>query len=94
MNDGKGAAPLEALSIKCEACDYAISPKDQLIWGTGFELHHLMPWAEMQEGVERELIADDFAVLCATCHRAIHRSDHVSDVRRFVHEFWRNVVFE
>ncbi|WP_105404705.1 HNH endonuclease [Neorhizobium sp. T7_12] len=86
MNDGKDAAAIDALSIKrflCESCNYAISQKDQKIWGTGFELHHLMPWGEMQEGVGRELITDDFAVLCAACHRAIHRSAHVLDVRAF-----------
>ncbi|CAN7583203.1 hypothetical protein [Mesorhizobium sp. LjRoot246] len=83
--EGRGSARrfIHQKGFRCEACNYAIAPKDQLIWGTGFELYHLMPWAEMQEGVERELISDDFAVLCATCHRAIHRSDHVSDVGAF-----------
>ena len=83
--EGRGATRglIHQKGFRCEACDYAISPKDQPIWGSGFELHHLIPWAEMQEGGERDLIADDFAVLCATCHRAIHRSDHVSDVAAF-----------
>ncbi len=69
--------------FRCEACDYAISEKDQRIWGSGFELHHLLPWGQMQEGEERNLLPDDFAVLCATCHRAIHRTDFVSDVTKF-----------
>lgn len=83
--EGRGAirAFIHVKGFRCEACDYSISIKDRQIWGSGFELHHLMPWAEMQEEVERSLTADDFAVLCATCHRAIHKSVYVSDVPAF-----------
>ncbi|MBU2934497.1 MULTISPECIES: HNH endonuclease [Pacificibacter] len=67
----------------CDACNYSISEADQPIWGSGFELHHLLPWADLNEGDERALNASDFAVLCSTCHRAIHRSLYVSDVATF-----------
>ena len=69
--------------FRCEACHYTISDEDQQTWGSGFELHHLQPWSDLPEGEERSLVADDFAVLCATCHRAIHQSKYVSDVARF-----------
>ncbi|MEP2784652.1 MAG: HNH endonuclease [Pseudoruegeria sp.] len=67
----------------CEACGYQISESDWPTWGSGFELHHLQPWADLQEGEERSLSANDFAVLCATCHRAIHRTEYISDVETF-----------
>lgn len=83
--EGRGASRgfIHEKGFRCEACGYAISERDQLVWGSGFELHHLLPWAEMQLEEERELIAEDFAVLCSTCHRAIHRSDYLSDVLAF-----------
>tara|TARA_R110002049_G_scaffold137350_2_gene297351 strand:- start:32384 stop:33271 length:888 start_codon:yes stop_codon:yes gene_type:complete len=67
----------------CEACQYSISEADWPIWASGFELHHLRPWSELAEGEERQLEVNDFAVLCSTCHRAIHRSKYVSDVSLF-----------
>lgn len=83
--EGRGAsrAFIHQKGFRCEACDYAIAPEDQNIWGSGFELHHLLPWSDMMGDTERELTVDDFAVLCATCHRAIHRSENVSDVAEF-----------
>ena len=67
----------------CEACGYKVSRSDWPIWGSGFELHHLRPWSDLREGEELHVDAGDFAVLCATCHRAIHRTDFVSDVESF-----------
>jgi|GEM_PF-6875503 len=67
----------------CEACDWSIEEKDVPIWGSGFELHHLLPWSKLEEGMSRILRKKDFAVLCATCHRAIHQTEHVSDVAAF-----------
>lgn len=83
--EGRGAsrAFIQQKGFCCEACGYTIAQEDQKIWGSGFDLHHLLPWSDMMEDTERELTVDDFAVLCATCHRAIHRSDYVSDVPQF-----------
>lgn len=72
-----------AKGFQCEACDYSISDEDAEIWGSGFELHHLQPWADLQEAESRRITPDDFAVLCAVCHRAIHRTAFVSDVVGF-----------
>ena len=69
--------------FKCEACDWSIELADQPIWGSSFELHHLTPFSELAEGDSRQVSAESFAVLCASCHRAIHRSNYVSDVRKF-----------
>lgn len=73
--------------FKCEACDWSIKKKDQPIWGSSFELHHLIPFSELAEGESRNVSAEDFAVLCASCHRAIHRSEFVSDVQKFSEKY-------
>ena len=68
---------------RCEACGWAIDEGEQDVWGSSFELHHLTPVRKIEEGTSREVRIEDFAVLCASCHRAIHRTDCVSDVKRF-----------
>ena len=71
---------------RCEACGWAIDESDVQVWGSSFELHHLTPFSELEEGETREVRSEDFAVLCASCHRAIHRTDYVDDVQRFAKE--------
>ncbi|SNY46466.1 HNH endonuclease [Pseudooceanicola antarcticus] len=46
---------------------------------SAMEAHHLVPVADMPEG-GREVSTDDFAVLCATCHRLIHRLQSPDDL--------------
>ncbi len=65
---------------QCEACEWKIEEEEVAVWGSSFELHHLKPVAELKEGASREVRPKDFAVLCASCHRAIHRADNVHDV--------------
>ena len=67
----------------CEACGWSIDVHEQDVWGTSFELHHLNPFSNLEEGESRKLAIDDFAVLCASCHKAIHRTKYVSNVRAF-----------
>ncbi len=72
---------------RCEACGWSLDEFDeekQSVWKSSFELHHLTPFSKLEEGGSRTVRSDDFAVLCASCHRAIHRTDHVSDVQAFV----------
>jgi len=48
------------------------------------EAHHLKPIATLEEGVAVTYdVAADFAVLCANCHRMIHRTDDPSDLEKF-----------
>ena len=68
---------------RCEACEWSIGEEERDVWGSSFELHHLTPLTELKEGNTRVVCIEDFAVLCASCHRAIHRTDCVSDVARF-----------
>ncbi|SFJ92612.1 HNH endonuclease [Celeribacter neptunius] len=64
----------------CEGCELdAIAAYGAEIATSVIEAHHLKPVAEMPpEG--RVVDPDDFAVLCATCHRIIHRLDSPDDL--------------
>ena len=37
------------------------------------EAHHVVPVAKSQRSVKQVNLIDDFVVLCANCHRMIHR---------------------
>ena len=68
----------------CQACDLDFEKRYGAI-GKGFiEAHHLKPIATLVEGVSVTYdVASDFAVLCANCHRMIHRSNDPSDLNKF-----------
>jgi hypothetical protein len=69
---------------RCQACDLNFEQRYGEI-GKGFiEAHHLKPIASLEEGVAVTYdVAADFAVLCANCHRMIHRSDDPSNLSLF-----------
>ena len=55
--------------IHCEACNVSTAKL------YGYELidaHHIIPLADTK-GMSRKPSAGDFAMLCPTCHRAVHR---------------------
>ena len=57
--------------LSCEACGFDFERRYGEL-GLGFiECHHRFP---LGEGEERETTLDDLALLCANCHRMIHRS--------------------
>ena len=64
-----------------------IAPHLPVQRGNITQLHHLTPFSELEEGETREVRSEDFAVLCASCHRAIHRTDYVNDVQRCAKEY-------
>jgi len=67
----------------CEACGFNFE-KEYGELGKGFiEAHHLTPIHKLVgEKVALDPIKD-FSVLCANCHRMIHRSEFVSEVNEF-----------
>jgi 5-methylcytosine-specific restriction protein A len=69
---------------RCQACDLDFEERYGEI-GKGFiEAHHLKPISTLEEGVAVTYdVAADFAVLCANCHRMIHRSDDPSNLSLF-----------
>ena len=74
---------IDRKGYRCEACDWSIDEDERDVWGSSFELHHLTPVHELQENDTRVVRAGDFAVLCASCHRAIHRTEFISDIAGF-----------
>lgn len=67
----------------CEACGFNFEKEYGEI-GKGFiEAHHLTPIHKLEgEKVALDPLKD-FSVLCANCHRMIHRSELVSEVNEF-----------
>lgn len=65
----------------CQACTLDFAERYGEI-GEGFiEVHHLKPISALEEGIPVKYdVASDFAVLCANCHRMIHRMADPSDL--------------
>lgn len=68
----------------CQACDLDFKARYGEI-GAGFiEAHHLKAISTLEEGVPVTYdVESEFAVLCANCHRMIHRTDDPSDLVGF-----------
>ncbi len=67
----------------CEVCNLDFE-KIYGALGKGYiEAHHLRPLATLKGQKVPMDPESDFAVLCANCHRMIHRSEHISDVNEF-----------
>lgn len=69
------------LGTRCQCCDFDF---EEAYGGVGkgyIEVHHLKPLSTLQEGEPVSYdIVQDFAVLCANCHRMIHRQTDPSDL--------------
>ncbi|MGI4759880.1 MAG: MrcB family domain-containing protein [Janthinobacterium lividum] len=65
----------------CQACCFNFEQQYGAMGADFIEAHHLRQLSQLEEGVAVAYnIATDFAVLCANCHRMIHRMDDVSDL--------------
>jgi len=71
---------LNQYGAKCECCQ--ISHQDS-VRSAVFEVHHKVPYAENFE--ERHLNVSDLAVLCANCHRMVHKMPDLADTRALQH---------
>lgn len=67
--------------LKCEACGFVTHDTYPALGGEVCEVHHRLALANATEAVETQL--EDLAVLCANCHRAIHRTDPLMSVEDF-----------
>jgi len=75
----------ELKGYKCEACGFQAESTADLgineLRKAALEAHHLAPLADLKLNSTRKLdLVKDFAVLCANCHRMIHKTDDVSDI--------------
>lgn len=71
--------------LACEACDFDFSDRYGDL-GQGFiEVHHRIPVASLAPGSKTRL--DDLALVCANCHRMLHRKKallSVEDLRSLI----------
>ena len=69
----------------CEVCCVTFGSRYGSV-GVGYiEAHHLKPLATLKD-TKVAMDVNDFAVLCANCHRMVHRSGLVDDIQRFKRE--------
>lgn len=59
--------------LACEVCDFDFASTYGDLGAGVAECHHLIPLAELPEQTETRL--SDLAVVCANCHRILHRGD-------------------
>jgi len=72
--------------LECEACGFAVQTTYPDLGGEVCEVHHRRPLADVVERTITRL--DDLAVLCANCHRAIHRTKPLLSVEEFTLKFF------
>lgn len=64
----------------CEVCEFDFENTYGEL-GVGYiEAHHLVPLSAIPVGQAMKYTADDFALLCANCHRMAHRLDDPGDL--------------
>jgi 5-methylcytosine-specific restriction protein A len=72
------AAAKARYGYKCQVCDFGFEERYGTL-GKGFiEVHHLLPIAARKG--QRASTTDDVRVLCANCHRMIHRGPKLLDL--------------
>lgn len=62
---------------KCECCQISHQGEDSVRFGV-FEVHHKVPYSEKFK--KRKLMVSDLAVLCANCHRMVHKMPDLADI--------------
>ena len=79
----------------CKACGFDFSKVYMGIAKNRYiESHHLTPISELKGQRVSLDPANDFSVLCANCHRMIHRFEHPEDIEAFrktLNTEWRDV---
>jgi len=69
----------------CEACSFDFEQTYGELGSHYIEAHHLKPFKDLvPEDVRYLDPIEDFAVLCANCHRMIHRQEDPSDLQALI----------
>ncbi len=73
--------------LRCEACSFVSNQVYHGVSADVFEVHHRLSLADAMTSVETRL--EDLAILCANCHRAIHKTKPLIGVEEFKARFVR-----
>lgn len=73
----------------CQVCNLNFEALYGEVGKEYIEAHHLTPIASVKGRKVALDPAKDFAVLCANCHRMVHRSGVVGDINQFKKEHYR-----
>lgn len=73
----------------CEVCEMNFSERYGALGEGYIEAHHLKPLSSIKGTKVAMNPVTDFAVLCANCHRMVHRSGLVEDIPRFKREHFQ-----
>ncbi len=66
----------------CQGCGFDFSKKYGVIGDGYIEAHHLTPISELPKDLKTDLnVKEHFAVLCANCHRMMHRKNGPKTIR-------------
>jgi len=72
----------------CQVCQFNFKERYGDLGHEYIEAHHLTPLSELPPNQPLRLSPkDDFAVVCANCHRMIHRSDAPADFDTFLKKY-------
>ena len=82
-NKKLSAAAKKIHGYVCHACGFNYEEHYGVIGKSYIEAHHLTPLGSIKGTKITLSPREDFAVLCANCHRMIHRSKYVGDIEGF-----------
>ena len=68
------------LGYMCQGCGFDFEKVYGELGKEYIEAHHLIPISELKKGESRKITEKDFSVLCANCHRMIHRLNDSSNL--------------
>lgn len=71
----------ETGKLQCEACGFDARKKYEWLGLDFGEVHHIQPLSFRNK--KRKTTLDDLAILCASCHRMIHRTSPIMSIKAF-----------
>lgn len=74
-------------ALPCEICGFDFASKYGSLGESYIEAHHTRPLSELADGEVRITRVSDFALVCANCHRMLHRKRpwaSVDDLRKTI----------
>lgn len=67
--------------LECEVCEFDFEARYGEVGRGYIECHHIVPLAEFESSKETKL--DDLALVCANCHRMLHRDISIKGIQEF-----------